>query len=146
MRTLASLVCALGLIACQRAESSKPAPAPATASAPAPGAMTAPSAPIAEEEHACNDMDEDHDEGGEMAAPHGPVALPAGTEWTALKVSGMHCGKCAAKIEAALAKVDGVAAVDIDLPSKTVKVAALPGKDVRALASGPIDALGYHVE
>lgn len=39
-----------------------------------------------------------------------------------LKVDGMTCGGCAASVKRALQALDANANVDVDLPSKTVKV------------------------
>ncbi len=39
-----------------------------------------------------------------------------------LKVDGMTCGGCAASVKRALQALDADANVDVDLPSKTVKV------------------------
>lgn len=82
----------------------------------------------------------------EAAEPEpAPAALPANATWTAMTVEGMHCGGCARRVKRALAGVEGIAAVEVDLASKTVRVAALPGTDARALAAPRIDELGYHV-
>jgi Cu+-exporting ATPase len=72
--------------------------------------------------------------------------LPAGTPWTALHVTGMHCGECAKKIERALAKVDGVRGVKIDLATQKVEIAVSEGHDARTIAKPVIDGLGYHVD
>ncbi len=39
-----------------------------------------------------------------------------------LKVDGMTCGGCAASVKRAVQALDSKANVDVDLPSKTVKV------------------------
>ncbi len=39
-----------------------------------------------------------------------------------LKVDGMTCGGCAASVKRALLSLDANAKIDVDLPSKTVKV------------------------
>ncbi|MEO8843903.1 MAG: heavy-metal-associated domain-containing protein [Kofleriaceae bacterium] len=82
---------------------------------------------------------------GTEASPTWAV-LPAGTPWTALHVTGMHCGECAKKIERALAKVDGVRGVKIDLDTQKVEIAVTDGHDARTLAKPVIDSLGYHVD
>jgi len=159
MRLLAPLALVFALAACQKAESSSAvkvdeATATMQVTAPAPAAT----APVADSgDHACGcgmgggngcaecgggcqmDMEE-------AAAPAGAAPLPAGTRWTAMTVDGMHCGGCARRIEKALTGVQGIAAVDVDLTTHTVKVAALPNTDARAIAAPKIDALGYHVE
>jgi copper chaperone CopZ len=79
------------------------------------------------------------------AAPTWGV-LPAGTPWTALHVTGMHCGGCAKRIERALAKVDGVRGVKVDLDTQKVEIAVTEGKDARSIVKPVIDGLGYHVD
>jgi len=74
------------------------------------------------------------------------AAVPADAQWTELKVSGMHCGGCARRIERGLAKVDGVLGVKVDLAAATVKVATAKNIDARGLAKPAIDSLGYRVE
>ena len=58
----------------------------------------------------------------------------------------MHCGGCARKIERALAKLDGVKGVKIDLRAKRVEIAVAEGLDAKQLAAPTIDNLGYHVD
>jgi len=74
------------------------------------------------------------------------ATVPPGAHWTELRVTGMHCGGCARRIERALAKVDGVLGVKIDVPTGSVKVATAAGADAKSLAAPSIDALGYHVQ
>jgi copper chaperone CopZ len=83
--------------------------------------------------------------GGTEASPSWAV-LPAGTPWTVLHVTGMHCGECAKKIERALAKVDGIRGVKIDLGTQKVEIAVSDGHDARTIAKPVIDGLGYHVD
>jgi copper chaperone len=58
-------------------------------------------------------------------------------------VPGMNCGHCRAAITSEVAKVDGVAGVDVDLDAKRVTVAGdrLDAAAVRAA----IDEAGYDV-
>ena len=88
--------------------------------------------------------------GGQCGAAAGAAPLwatvPPNAHWTELRVTGMHCGGCARRIERALAKVDGVLGVQIDVPTGSVKVATATGTDGKTLAAAPIDALGYHVQ
>ncbi len=59
-----------------------------------------------------------------------------------LKVNGMTCGGCTASVKRALQALDASANVDVDLPSKTVKVeTAAP---LEAVKSAVEDA-GYDV-
>ena len=78
--------------------------------------------------------------------PAPPTVVPSDAVWTELRVTGMHCGGCARRIRNALAQVDGVYGVEVDLSTATVRVATPKGRDGRALASPRIDALGYHVQ
>ena len=81
---------------------------------------------------------------GGGAAAAAPVA-PADAQWTALHVAGMHCGGCVKRVKNALASVDGVLGVEVDLAKAEVRVATAKGGDARAIASAPITALGYQV-
>jgi len=78
--------------------------------------------------------------------PAPPTVVPSDAVWTELRVTGMHCGGCARRIRNALAQVDGVYGVEVDLSTATVRVATPKGRDGRALAGPRIDALGYHVQ
>ena len=73
--------------------------------------------------------------------------LAPGARRVVLPVRGMHCASCVAKVEGALTKLEGVKAVSVDLPSRTVAVdfAPTPGKlDVRVLRRS-IEKAGYDV-
>ncbi|MCX5742864.1 MAG: heavy-metal-associated domain-containing protein [Proteobacteria bacterium] len=74
------------------------------------------------------------------------AALPADAQWTELKVTGMHCGGCARRIENQLATVKGVLGVKIDVASAKVVVATAKGVDARGLTKSAIDTLGYSVQ
>jgi copper chaperone CopZ len=41
---------------------------------------------------------------------------------TTLQVTGMHCGSCKRRIDAALAKLPGVASVRVDIPAQRVEI------------------------
>jgi len=74
-------------------------------------------------------------------------AVPGASRRVVLPVQGMHCASCVAKVEAALQKIDGVGAVSVDLPSRTVAVDFVPspGKlEVRNLRRA-IEKAGYDV-
>ena len=47
----------------------------------------------------------------------------------ALHVLKMHCGGCARSVTRAVLAIDSAARVDVDLPSKTVRVATTAGMD-----------------
>ncbi len=59
-----------------------------------------------------------------------------------LKVDGMTCGGCAASVKRALQALDANAEVNVDLPTKTVKVATAAQLDaVKAV----VEDAGYDV-
>ena len=144
MRLLVCLFASLfSLAACQKADSAersaeivKSAPAPA----PAP----------AHEGHACGGACGAQCNGQCGAMCGGGEApsfdTPANANWTALHVTGMHCGGCARRIERALAKVDGVLGVKADFSKARVEVAVADGVDAKKLVATTIDGLGYNVE
>jgi copper chaperone CopZ len=84
--------------------------------------------------------------GGHVAEAGAAPAVPDGAVWTGLHVAGMRCGGCAKRIKTALAKVDGVLGVEVDLATAQVRVATVAGVDGRGLAQPAIDALGYQVQ
>ena len=84
--------------------------------------------------------------GGHVADTAPAPAVPANAVWTPLHVAGMRCGGCARRIKSALAHVDGVLGVEVDLPTAQVRVATAAGVDARGLAQPAIDALGYQVQ
>ena len=59
-----------------------------------------------------------------------------------LKVDGMTCGGCAASVKRALQLLDSNARVDIDLPSKTVKVETTAQLDT---VKNAVEDAGYEV-
>lgn len=158
MRIVLGLVTALALAAgCQKdasPEASSAAPAPTAAPAnPTAAALPAATAPMAAMgDHAscggsCGGMCGNQACGGSCgggAEVATPVA-PADAQWTALHVAGMHCGGCVKRVKNALASVDGVLGVEVDLGKAEVRVATAKGSDARAIASAPITALGYQV-
>jgi len=85
---------------------------------------------------------------GMAAAAEAPAAtaVPADAQWTLMHVTGMHCGMCAKRVKAALAQVDGVLGVEVDVGKGEVKVATAKGADARMLASAPINGLGFKVQ
>ena len=73
--------------------------------------------------------------------------LAPGARRVVLPVRGMHCASCVAKVEGALNKLEGVKAVSVDLPSRTVAVdfTPVPGRlEVRSLRRA-IEKAGYDV-
>jgi copper chaperone CopZ len=84
--------------------------------------------------------------GGHVADTGPAPAVPANAVWTPLHVAGMRCGGCARRIKSALAHVDGVLGVEVDLATAQVRVATASGVDARGIAQPAIDALGYQVQ
>lgn len=67
------------------------------------------------------------------------------TENLIIKVEGMHCAHCQAKVEAALKAVKGVKKATVDLEAKTAAVTVKAGKvTVDALKNAVSDA-GFEV-
>lgn len=159
MRLLACLL-PLALVACQRADSVEPSASKiahvAAAPAVAARAVAAPThAAAASPVCGCGvgecgggggggDMCGGGCGGGGDDAP--ALTAPANATWTALHVSGMHCGGCAKRIERALAAVNGIVGVKVDYSTAKVEVATSSRVDVRTLVASTIDGLGYHVE
>jgi copper chaperone CopZ len=82
---------------------------------------------------------------GAAMAEKVPRHVPPDAVWTTLDVRGMRCGGCAKKIEAALARVDGVYDVTADYTKGVVKVAGNQAS-VRDRVVPRIRALGYKVQ
>ena len=61
-----------------------------------------------------------------------------------LEIGGMTCAACAARVERALNKVDGVTAVAVDLTSGLVTVTSDGSLDDAAFAAA-VDEAGYEV-
>ena len=61
------------------------------------------------------------------------------TTWT---VTGMTCGHCVASVTEELLEVDGIEAVDIDLPTGAVTVTSA-GPVERAAVAAAVDEAGY---
>ena len=61
------------------------------------------------------------------------------TTWT---VTGMTCGHCVASVTEELLEVDGIAAVDVDLPSGAVTVTSA-GPVERGAIEAAVEEAGY---
>jgi copper chaperone CopZ len=148
------LACLFALAACQRADSAErsaelvantpPKPAVAVTAAPTP-------APTPEPAHHSCGCGGGGQCGGQCGASCGGGEAPAWTtpdtaNWTALHVTGMHCGGCARRIERALAGVKGVLGVKADYSTAKVEIATADGVDAKKLVTSTIDGLGYRVE
>lgn len=65
-----------------------------------------------------------------------------GMRW---RVAGMHCAACAAKIEAALVRVPGVASVEVSSATGLLIVTPLEGQDAKPEIEAVVKRLGYGV-
>jgi Cu+-exporting ATPase len=61
-----------------------------------------------------------------------------------LAIGGMTCGSCVARVERALAKVDGVVSVSVNLATERARATVLTGTDIERLRAAVIGA-GYEV-
>ncbi len=66
-------------------------------------------------------------------------------ETVVIKVNGMHCPKCAEKVNKALSAVKGVGAVEVNLEGKCASVKVPEGFDKSILAAAVKNA-GFEVE
>lgn len=67
------------------------------------------------------------------------------TQQTTLTVTGMSCGKCAARVEKALRSINGVTEASVDLQANQARVTASSTTDIAALEAAVRDA-GYACE
>jgi copper chaperone len=63
---------------------------------------------------------------------------------TTFTVSGMTCGHCVAAVSEEIAKIEGVASVDVDLDSGIVTVASADPIDPDQLTAA-VDEAGYEL-
>ncbi len=63
---------------------------------------------------------------------------------TVVTVAGMTCGHCVAAVRDEISKLPGVASVEVDLETGTVRIAADPPPD-RAALSAAVDEAGYEL-
>jgi Co/Zn/Cd efflux system component len=73
------------------------------------------------------------------------MAVSKESSVTRYKVTGMDCASCAAKIEAAVSKVDGVARATVSISSGEMEHVASSAASKRA-AEIAVSDLGYHVQ
>lgn len=78
-------------------------------------------------------------------ASNAPVAVPAGAEILALKVSGMDCAACTAAIKQSVEKVPGVLSADIGFPGGRATVVS-DGKAEPEAVIRAVEAAGYKAE
>ncbi len=63
---------------------------------------------------------------------------------TVVTVAGMTCEHCVAAVRDEISKLPGVASVEVDLETGTVRIAADPPPD-RAALSAAVDEAGYEL-
>jgi Cu+-exporting ATPase len=83
---------------------------------------------------------------GLFAAALFSTAALAAEKTETFKVSGWHCGGCAARTEAALKEVKGVTTAEADKNAKTVKVTFDDAKVKAVDLEKAIAAAGYSVQ
>ncbi len=66
--------------------------------------------------------------GSSTAVAAQPIGKPPPAQTSTLKVSGMACGACAATVEKAVKKVDGVTAAVVSQPKGTAEITFDPTK------------------
>lgn len=72
----------------------------------------------------------------------GTSGTQAGLRW---RVAGIHCAACASKIETAVARLPGVAAVDVSAATGLLVVTPTQGKDPKPDVETVVTRLGYGV-
>lgn len=63
---------------------------------------------------------------------------------TVVTVAGMTCGHCVVAVRDEISKLPGVASVEVNLETGTVRIAADPPPD-RAALSAAVDEAGYEL-
>lgn len=93
----------------------------------------------------------------ELLQMAGPVALPAvsaakplpdpveGAELMIVRIGGMTCGNCAARVERSLRKVSGVLAAQVDLGAAAARVQFDPQRLQPAELAQAVQKAGYSV-
>ena len=72
------------------------------------------------------------------------IAEPVKTEEVVLNINGMHCGRCAGKVKAALSACKGVAEVQVSFEESKASVHVEDGTDTHVLIEA-VKKLGYKV-
>ncbi len=92
----------------------------------------------------CCDQHDHHAAAHGGHAPHAAAAkLGPGEARVEIPVSGMHCGHCASRVEAAVGNLDGVRSTDVRLDDGKVVVVFEKAKLAPAKIVETIDALGF---
>ncbi len=85
------------------------------------------------------------DHAGDHAGNHAGDHAPPAEATLELQVGGMHCEPCAVAITAAVTKLDGVTACEVDHASGRAVVRHDPARVSAAAISAAITKLGYTV-
>ncbi len=91
---------------------------------------------------ACGCCDHHHDEHAQTSSAAKSQLGPDEARVT-IPVTGMHCGNCVARVEAALVKVHGVKVAEANLANSEAVVIVEKGKVDSAKLTAAIDALGF---
>ncbi len=92
---------------------------------------------------ACGCCNHDGHHAGTHASSAATARLGPGEARVEIPVSGMHCGHCVTRVEAALGKLEGVRASDVLLDEGKVVVVFDKSKVAPAKIIETIDALGF---
>jgi copper ion binding protein len=92
---------------------------------------------------ACGCCNHDDHHAATHAPPSSTAKLGPGEARVEIPVTGMHCGHCVSRVEAALAKLDGVRATDVRMDDGKVIVVFEKAKLAPAKIVETIDALGF---
>ncbi len=84
----------------------------------------------------------DHHAATQSAPPAAATPTPGDVRVT-IPVTGMHCGHCASRVEAAVQRLDGVKAISVHLHDGRVIVVFEKAKLAPAKIVETIDALGF---
>ena len=74
------------------------------------------------------------------------MSTPVPASQVRLRVSGMDCASCAAAVEGALKRIDGVRDVQVDVVGGQVRVGYIEGEVELADMAGAIRSVGYQVQ
>lgn len=99
-------------------------------------------APAAAQACGCCDHHDDH-HATTRSAPPATAKLAPGEARVEIPVTGMHCGHCVSRVEAALGKLDGVKSTDVRLSDGKVVVVFEKAKVAPSRLVEVIDALGF---
>jgi manganese/iron transport system permease protein/iron/zinc/copper transport system permease protein len=94
-------------------------------------------------EHTHHQNAEDAKSKAQLPTAAGPLAGPNGTNRLHLVIDGMTCAYCVRAVERAIGRVDGVTAVRVDLPSRSVDVTVNGSSGAQGRVREAIRLAGY---